>query len=167
MNENVLLVTNFNFEVSFDKASGRPADSDKLCDGGFQDVSGLEVQMDVQEYEEGGRNDGTVQRIGRAKYSPLVLKRGMFTPTEGSDKGKADSELWQWFQHVVSGARPARRYNGSVIVWDQARKPVVSWRFTRALPSKIVGPQLNARTGEIAIEELHLVHEGLALGGLK
>jgi hypothetical protein len=32
------------------------------------------------------------------------------------------------------------------------------------LPAKIRGPQLNAKTGEIAIEELTIAHEGLRLG---
>jgi phage tail-like protein len=40
---------------------------------------------------------------------------------------------------------------------------VARWTFVRALPSKVTGPSLNARTGEIAIEELRLVHEGLKL----
>jgi hypothetical protein len=31
------------------------------------------------------------------------------------------------------------------------------------LPQKIRGPELNAKTGEVAIEELHIVHEGLRL----
>jgi phage tail-like protein len=42
---------------------------------------------------------------------------------------------------------------------------VARWTFLRALPSKVSGPALNAKTGEIAIEELHLVHEGLRLEG--
>jgi hypothetical protein len=29
---------------------------------------------------------------------------------------------------------------------------------------KIRGPELNAKTGEVAIEELHIAHEGLRLG---
>ena len=37
------------------------------------------------------------------------------------------------------------------------------WVFDRGLPSKVTGPSLNAKTGEIAIEELHIVHEGLRL----
>jgi len=28
---------------------------------------------------------------------------------------------------------------------------------------KVSGPQLNAKTGEVAIEELHIAHEGLRL----
>jgi phage tail-like protein len=38
-----------------------------------------------------------------------------------------------------------------------------TWTFDRGLPAKIGGPQLNARTGEVAIEELTIVHEGLRL----
>jgi len=150
------LLRAFNFRVVL---SG-PGDS-PLADGGFQEVSGLEVDMDVAEYLEGGRNDGVVQRIGRAKYQQrVVLKRGMFA----SDDARA-RELWQWFQDIVAGVRPVRRYDGSVEVHSPAGEPQATWRFTRALPARLVGPALNARTGEIAIEELHLAHEGLFLEG--
>ena len=155
-----LLLTTFRFEVTFDRVSG--AGPQKLGDGGFQEVSGLEVEMDVVELEEGGRNDGVIRRVGRAKYQPLVCKRGMFTSTAGGD---AEPELWQWLQDIVAGVRPVRRYNGAVVVQDQAGAPTATWRFVRALPAKLVGPSLNGKTGEIAIEELHLHHEGLTLEG--
>jgi phage tail-like protein len=49
-------------------------------------------------------------------------------------------------------------------VLDAAHTSVVArWAFVRGLPAKVTGPQLNARTGEIAIEELHILHEGLRL----
>ena len=153
------LLTTFRFEVSFDRAAGDGPQ--KLGDGGFQEVTGLEVEMDVAEYQEGGRNDGVIRRVGRAKYQPLVCKRGMFMPSGGD----AESELWQWFQDVVVGVRPVRRYNGSVRVQDQAGETKATWRFVRALPAKIVGPQLNGKSGEVAVEELHLAHEGLLLEG--
>ncbi|MBV8136018.1 MAG: phage tail protein, partial [Deltaproteobacteria bacterium] len=35
------------------------------------------------------------------------------------------------------------------------------WFFTNALPERLVGPGLNARSNEIAIETLELSHEGL------
>lgn len=153
------LLTTFRFEVSFDRASGDGPQH--LGDGGFQEVSGLEVEMDIAEYAEGGRNDGVTRRVGRAKYQALVCKRGMFGPVDGD----VEPELWQWFQDVVVGVRPVRRYNGSVRVQDQAGETRATWRFVRALPAKIVGPTLNAKSGEIAIEELHLAHEGLLLEG--
>jgi phage tail-like protein len=154
-----VLLTTFRFEVTFDRVAGDgPV---RLGDGGFQEVSGLEVEMDVVQLEEGGRNDCVVRRVGRAKYSTLVCKRGMVGPAGGD----ADPELWQWFQDVVAGVRPVRRYDGTVKVKDQAGTTMAAWRFRRALPAKIVGPTLNAKTGDIAIEELHLAHEGLVLEG--
>ena len=42
---------------------------------------------------------------------------------------------------------------------------VAKWGNSLAvrLPAKLVGPQLNAKTGDVAIEELHIAHEGLHL----
>ena len=68
-------------EVTFDRAAG--SGPQRLGDGGFQEVSGLEVEMDVGEFAEGGRNDGMVRWVGRAKYQPIVCKRGMFAPSGG------------------------------------------------------------------------------------
>ena len=96
--------------------------------------------------------------------------------TPGSGKGSvimrvrtrctdAEPELWQWFQDIVTGVRPVRRYDGSVKVQNQAGATMATWRFVRAVPSKVVGPTLNATSGEVAIEELHLAHEGLHLEG--
>ncbi|MEO1056757.1 MAG: phage tail protein [Actinomycetota bacterium] len=154
-----ILLTTFNFEVYFDRETGDGPQ--ELGDGGFQEVSGLEVEMDVSDLEEGGRNDGVIRRIGRARFQPLVCKRGMLGPSDG----EVDNELWQWFQDIVAGVRPVRRYNGTVLVNNQADEPMAVWRFVNAVPAKIVGPQLNATTGAIAIEELHLAHEGLHLEG--
>jgi phage tail-like protein len=136
-------------------ASGEP-----LGDGGFQECSGLEIQMDVQEYLEGGRNDGVIKRVGRAKYTDLVLKRGMFY----GDDGQVNRDLWLWLQTIVAGTVPVPRYDGIVLVMGEGEGEVIAtWVFDRALPARITGPQLNAKTGDIAIEELHLAHEGLRL----
>jgi phage tail-like protein len=158
------------FVVAGSQTPGSPAgrDDSPIVDGGFQECSGLDVEMDVQEHLEGGRNDGVIKRVGRAKYQPLVLKRGMFYNIAGElrDGETVDPEFWRWFQEVVSGTRRVRRYDGVVDVMDRFDvdgDPVASWFFERGLPAKLVGPQLNAKTGEVAIEELHIAHEGLRL----
>lgn len=127
--------------------------------GGFQECNGLEIEMDIQDYQEGGRNNGVIRRVGRAKFQPLVLKRGMFY----QDAGKADPELWHWLQRIVNGERPVARYDGVVQVMSADGTVRATWMFDRGLPSKIRGPELNAKTGEIAIEELTIAHEGLRL----
>jgi len=153
------LLQTFNFHVSLTEPGGQGT----LTDGAFAEVNGLQVEVDVKEYYEGGRNDGVVQRIGRGKYSQkLVLKRGMLSPGSGIDQ-----DLWQWLQDIVAGVRPVRRYDGTVEVLDGARNVVATWRFERGLPARIVGPTLNAKSGEVALEELHVAHEGLFLEGTR
>jgi phage tail-like protein len=130
-----------------------------LGDGAFQDCTGLEIELDVQNYQEGGRNDGVIQRVGRGKYQNIVLKRGMFY----GDSGNVNTDLWQWMQDVVSGVRPVARYDGVIEVMSVGEKVAATWVFERGLPARIKGPDLNAKTGEVAIEELHIAHEGLRL----
>jgi phage tail-like protein len=129
-----------------------------LADGAFQECSGLAVDLDVQELVEGGRNNGVIRRVGRARYAPIVLRRGMFYSGDAVNR-----DLWTWFEDVASGVRPVRRYDGIVEVMSVGEKVVARWLFERGLPARIAGPQLNAKTGEVAIEELHIAHEGLRL----
>lgn len=169
---NALLLPAFQFEVKLRRSAQIEAGSnlsvspdasttgDLLCEGGFQECSGLEVEMDVQEYQEGGRNDGVIRRVGRAKYGNIVLKRGMFH----SKENQLARELWDWLQGIVSGRRPVARYDGAIEVKTRSGDVVATWIFDRGLPTKISGPQLNAKTGDVAIEELHIAHEGLRLG---
>jgi phage tail-like protein len=35
------------------------------------------------------------------------------------------------------------------------------WRFERAFPAKLSGPELNASQNSVAVETLELTHEGL------
>jgi phage tail-like protein len=162
------LLRSFRFRVKLRKSaaaesgSANPSDAPTgslLGDGGFQECSGLEIEMDVSEYQEGGRNDGTIRQVGRAKYSPLVLKRGMFYGSSGA----VNRDLWKWLQGVASGERPVARYDGVIDVMGQAEDVVATWVFDRGLPARVKGPELNARTGEVAVEEIHIAHEGLRL----
>lgn len=177
MADTLHLLTSFRFEVRLLRApvvvAGRqqlagagqgynpPQGAAELGTGGFQECSGLEIEMDIQEYQEGGRNNGTVRRVGRAKYQPLLLKRGMFFRSDGD--GQVNTELWHWMQRIVNGERPVPRYDGVIHVMGADNELRASWMFDRGLPAKIRGPELNAKTGEIAIEELTIAHEGLRL----
>jgi phage tail-like protein len=185
------LLQTFRFQVSLTLSSSRgpdsqPADSARpetggqwLADIGFQECSGLELETDVREYLEGGRNYGVIRRVGRVKLQPLVLKRGMVIrrdqgqqgqqgqadQADQGELGKVRPELWAWIQDTVVGRLPIRRYDGLIEVNGPANgSPVLaSWRFVRGLPLKVSGPSLNAKTGDVGIEELTIAHEGLHL----
>lgn len=119
--------------------------------GGFSECSGLESTIDVEEYQEGGNNASTLKFPTRANTSPIRLKRGV---------GLGDS-LWNWHNEFVFG-RGTRR-NGLIILQNDDQIPIKMWVFNRGIPSKFVGPSLNAMQSSVAIEELEIVHEGLAL----
>lgn len=173
-----MLLPSFKFEISLlrsaevvagsqrlrgaDDRGTPPAGDQLLGNGGFQECTGLEIEMDMQDYQEGGRNNGVIRRAGRAKFQPLVLKRGMFFES-GEGEQRANVELWQWMQDVIDGVRPIRRYDGIVYVKSADNTVRATWTFERGLPAKIRGPELNGKTGELAIEELHIAHEGLRL----
>jgi phage tail-like protein len=163
--QQVELIQAFRFKVTLTRSPSPSASAGptELGDGLFAECSGLELEADVRELMEGGRNDGVIRRVGRVKLVPIVLKRGMFVASAG---GYADTAIWDWLTGMVNGALPIPRYDGLVeVMAPGGSRQVARWTFIRALPSKVTGPSLNARTGEIAIEELHLMHEGLKLEG--
>ena len=119
--------------------------------GGFSECSGLELAFDIEEYKEGG-NNGTVLRFPtRAKWTNLRLKRGI----------ALSDDLWNWHYGLVQGT--VSRRDGVVTLQDEQQNPVKMWSFTRGLPVKWTGPSLNAMQSQVAVEEIEIAHEGLAL----
>ncbi len=153
-------LTGFRFYLAFtehllDSGKGEEV---KICRGAFSECSGLEATMEAKAIKEGGRNWGVAQRAGKVSFSTVVLKRGVTRATH----------LWRWFE-LVAGPAPAVRVDVDIQLVDRVGTPgkgakvLLQWRLIDALPVKFKAPDLNATNGEVAIEELHLVHEGLRL----
>ncbi len=119
-----------------------------LVAGGFSEVDGLQVQIEVQEYREGGLNEYMIRRAGPAKYpSNLSLKRGL-TGTTLSD--------WCW--DVAQGM--VDRKNISVLLLDENGDEQVRWNFEQAYPVKWAGSPLRALANEVAVETVEFAHNG-------
>jgi phage tail-like protein len=120
-----------------------------LLVGGFTEVSGLEGEVEIEEYREGGVN-GYVHRLpGGARYPSLVLSHGL----------TAMSTLWNWYHETTQGA--IQRRNGTVMLLDTRQVPVMWWNFRNAVPVRWTGPAFNAGSDEVGVESLELAHEGL------
>lgn len=153
----------FRFRVEFTAepitaGGGDGGSPEHLCDGAFAEVSGLEASMEPKLIREGGLNYGVHQRAGAVSFATVVLKRGM----------TASRDLWHWwslFAGAGDAANGALAHRLSVRITQQAADatPLLTWKLARAMPVKFKAGDLNAKTGEVAIEELHLVHEGLRL----
>ena len=145
----------FRFQVDFkEELIAKDSEGSKvvLCSGAFSECSGLEATMEPTVIKEGGRNWGAIQRTGKTTFATLVLKRGMTTTRD----------LWTWFEFVGTG-KYAHRLNAVVTMFDTSGKQVLGWKLTRALPIKFKAADLNAKGTDVAIEELHLAHEGLSI----
>lgn len=121
----------------------------------FSEISGLEMNMEVEDYAAGGTNDHLLKFIGRVRWSNLVLKRGLVAkrdPTDGSD-------LWTWYEGFLDGK--GVRKDGIIILMNEKREPQVTWSFRRGLPLRWSGPSLNAGQSAVAIESIEIAHEGI------
>ncbi len=118
----------------------------------FTECSGLQAEVEVVTYEEGGRNDYVHRLPGRAKFSNITLKRGLMET----------DDLWAWFEGVVNG-KVVRR-NVSIILYDSEHNEVRRWNLVEAYPVKWVGPAFNTGSSAVSIETLELAHEGMLLG---
>jgi phage tail-like protein len=144
----------FRFQVLF-RQSGAQAHQGSdvsVCSGAFAECSGLEATMEPKVIKAGGMNYGAAQRVGQVSFATVILKRGM-TSTR---------HLWEWFSTLATGGY-AHRMDVEIDVQDAAGKTVLKWGLQSCMPVKFKAADLNAKGSEIAIEELHLVHEGLTL----
>ncbi|MEA5567777.1 phage tail protein [Anabaena sp. UHCC 0399] len=124
---------------------------DGLLTGNFSEVTGLESEIQTEEYQEGGVNEYTYKFPTRVVYPPLILNHGV-----------TDIDtLWNWYQSGVDGKIKFK--NGTIMLLDRKRLPVMWWNFKNAYPVKWSGPQFNAANdSQVAIERVELVHQGIS-----
>ncbi|MGB8956733.1 MAG: phage tail protein [Tumebacillaceae bacterium] len=132
--------TSFRFQVELDS----------LIIAQFSEVSGLQSEIEYEEYNEGGNNHFTHRFPKRTKTSPLVLKRGVSLNT---------APLWAWYQAMAYGT--PKVLNGAIVLVDERENPIGRWVFVEGYPSKYSGPDLNAMRSEVAIETLEIVYKEL------
>jgi phage tail-like protein len=121
-----------------------------LVVGGFTEVSGLQVETEVEEYREGGLNNYVHKLPGPSRYpSNLTLKHGL-TDIDG---------LWKWHQEVVRGI--INRKKISILLHDSTQKERWRWDFEGAFPVKWSGPELRAGSTDVAVESIEFVHKGM------
>ena len=127
-------------------------ESAPLVNAAFAECEGLELSQEVKTIRQGGDNARQIRMNGAVAHGQLTLKRGM----------TGDFALWKWFQDSI--ADPRLRAGAEVVllapdgVTERAR-----FQLARCLPVRLKSPQLNAKDGGIAIEELQVAYETLQL----
>ncbi len=140
----------FNFRVAIE--NGPDAESTRA---GFQEVSGLGMEITVAEYRGGNFKDNTPMKItGTYKVPDVTLKRGVI--------GELDT-LYVWLDQVRNGSQTALRTVSIQLLSEDHGAVAQEWKLTNARPTKYTGPSLTGKGTDVAIEELVLACERIEL----
>lgn len=130
-------------------------------DASFQEVSGIKSEFGVEEVTEGGENRFVHRLPQPAKYSNLILKRGIVS---------GDSVLGEWVgQTIGSGLSiPIITQNLVVSLLNEDGNPTVVWGFVNAYPIRWEIAAMNSMENKVLTETLEFSYnyfERLNLGG--
>ena len=120
-------------------------------------VSMLRRSSDVIEYKEGG-NAIILKGLGRTKYEPITLERGVTFDT--------DFEDWANAAQVLQSGSPTTslaslRKEISIVLLNEEAQPVYRYFVHRCWVSEYQAlPELDAGANAIAIEHIKLENEG-------
>ena len=126
----------FHFKVEFSDFPGEYQ---------FQSVSGLTVDVETEDIEEGGENRFKHTIPVRTRYQNLVLKRGLVV----------DSDLIKWCRDAVENFS-FKPTNLIVKLLNEKHEPLLSWNVVHAWPVKLSMADFNAEENKIAIETIEL-----------
>lgn len=136
-------IVGFHFRVTFENIASSPEDV------AFQEVSGLNVDVEMESLVEGGENRFTHQLPTRTKFSDLTLKRGV-PPVQ--------SGLYLWMKSSLDlfTFLPA---NLTVALLNEEHNPISLWHVVNAVPKRWDYSNLNAEQSSLFIETMVLSYQ--------
>ena len=149
-------LTKMNFRVTVDAVEGSAA---------FNQVTGLDAQIDVIEFRQGNANSLAPVKIpGLVKHGNVTLRFGY----------TMDSAFKTWIQECVSERRgPIPRNNVQIELIDtvggapQTTTTQISgsrvWLLTNAWVAHYTGPELDAANSDVALESVELAFEEMVI----
>jgi len=139
----------YRFLVYFDTSTSPVA--------GVSKVTGMKRSSEVIEYKEGG-NGIILKGLGRTKYEPITLERGVTYDTDFHD--------WANSSQVLNTGAPSTslkslRKEILIVLLNEAGQPVHRYAIHRCWVSEFQAlPDLDAGGNAIAIEHVKFEHEG-------
>ncbi|MEO0788390.1 MAG: phage tail protein [Bacteroidota bacterium] len=136
-------VPKFHFKVIFGNIGG----------ASFQEVSGLDSEMDIVEYRADNRGGfSKVKMPGLKKATDVTLKKGM---------AKNNGALLSWLSETRMNT--IKRGTVTIQLLDEEHNPLFTWTLKNAWPMKVTGTDRDTHHNEVVIEEMILAHEGLLM----
>jgi phage tail-like protein len=123
-------------------------------EAGFQEVSGVGMEVTVSEYRTGNHKENSVMKItGLNKATDVTLKRGVI----------GSLNLYQWLNDIRNGDQKAYRTVTIQLQNEDHTAVVATWKLLRARIIKNVNGPFNAKGTDVAMEEMTLAYERLEM----
>ena len=113
----------------------------------FQSVSGLSVDIETEEFAEGGENRFKHKLPVRTKFPNLVLKRGLVT----------NSDLIGWCREAIEDFQ-FKPTGVMVKLLNEEHQPLKTWNVVHAYPVKWSVSDFNAEENSLVIETIELAY---------
>jgi phage tail-like protein len=130
---------------------------DGVTDGpqaGFQEISGIGMEVTVAEYRNGNEKENSVRKItGMNKSTDVTFKRGVI----------GSLNLYSWLNEIRNGNQGALRTVTVQLMAEDHSTAVMTWTLLRARIIKYTCGPLNAKGTDVAIEEMVLAYERLEM----
>jgi phage tail-like protein len=124
------------------------------ADAGFQEVSGVGMEVTVAEYRTGNSRENSVMKItGLNKATDVTMKRGVI----------GSLSLYQWLDQIRNGDQGALRTVTIQLQNEDHTQIVQTWKLLRARITKHTSGPFNAKGTDVAMEELVLAYERLEM----
>jgi len=123
-------------------------------EAGFQECSGIVVEVTVSEYRTGNAKENSVQKItGMNKSTDITLKRGVI----------GSLNLYQWLHQIRNGDQNSRRTVLIHLQNEDHTATVMTWKLLRAVMTKYTSGPFNAKGTDVAMEEMVIAFERLEI----
>ena len=140
--------TQFNFLVDLGTGTTEGPEA------GFQEVSGIGMEVTVTEYRNGNERENSVRKItGLNKATDITLKRGII----------GSLGLYKWLDQIRNGDQNAMRTVTIHLQNEDHTQAVQTWKLLRARIIKHTSGPLNAQGPDVAMEEMVLAYERLEM----
>lgn len=120
----------------------------------FKEVSGLNVEMEIETLKEGGVNNYEYKLPKQIKHTNLVLKRAILP---------VKNNLIVWIRGIMEGdfSSPLKPRDIVVSLLDHEGNPLNTWTCEKAYPVKWDIESMDSEKNNIMIESIEFVYQSL------
>lgn len=122
----------------------------------FRSCEGLEVEIEVVRYQEGGR-----LQASRSARGPVLSQRITFSHGSVHGNKSAPSNLFKWFQDVCDSSKALQKKRIFLKMTDLKGEKLSEWVIKDAWPCRWAAPLVSKDNTELAVEYVSFAHEGI------